>query len=420
MKFIDLFAGLGGFHVALRKFDFECVFACEIDETLSNLYNINFKTPVCGDIKKVSENDIPSHDILCAGFPCQPFSKAGQQKGMQDFSRGSLFDDIARIIKKHKPKYFLLENVPNLQFHNNGNTWKYITKTLVNKLGYELDFAILSPHQFGIPQIRERLFIVGCRNGLNRFKWPSKQSKELNIRSILDINPVESRKLPKRVIQCINVWQQFINSIPKYEKLPSFPIWSTEYCATYPYKQKAPYRCTSRELDKYCGMFGTSLSGLSKKEKLELLPKYSQQKVNKFPTWKQKFISQNRDFLARFKDRVKHLIPEIMTMPFSWQKFEWNCQGEERNLKNFIIQFRASGLRVKRPNFSPSLVASTTTQIPIIGWEERYMTVKEASRLQSLEEIEMPKTEATAFRALGNAVNAKIVYLIAKNLIKNV
>lgn len=120
MRFIDLFAGLGGFHLALRKLGHTCVFACEIDEALREVYERNFGMSVAGDIRDVSAADIPPHDILCAGFPCQPFSKAGDQEGLGHPKLGGLYEDMLRVIRYHRPCYLILENVPNLARHNKG------------------------------------------------------------------------------------------------------------------------------------------------------------------------------------------------------------------------------------------------------------------------------------------------------------
>jgi len=130
------------------------------------------------------------------------------------------------------------------------------------------------------------------------------------------------------------------------------------------------------------------------------------------------YIKQNRDFFKRYEKELKPIIEELKNQPFSWQKFEWNCKGERRRISDFIIQFRPSGIRVKRPVFSPALVAFTKTQIPIIDWEYRYMPKREAANLQSLGDIRLPELETAAFKALGNAVNAKIVQLIAERLVR--
>ena len=128
MKFIDLFAGLGGFHVALSSLGHKCVFACDIDEGLRHLYKKNFKLMPEGDIREVSLKKIPKHDILCAGFPCQPFSKAGEQQGLKCPKWGDLFDYVIEILNYHNPKFLMLENVPNLARHDDGKTWKKMKK----------------------------------------------------------------------------------------------------------------------------------------------------------------------------------------------------------------------------------------------------------------------------------------------------
>ena len=143
MKFIDLFAGLGGFHIALESLGHECVFASEKKEHLAKLYEKNFEIEVNRDITKVKIEEIPNFDILCAGFPCQPFSKAGDQLGLEDKRNGNLFDRLVEIIDYHKPEYFILENVRNLKSHDNFNTWKYIKDKLENKVKYFIDDKIL-------------------------------------------------------------------------------------------------------------------------------------------------------------------------------------------------------------------------------------------------------------------------------------
>lgn len=418
MRFIDLFAGLGGFHVALGKLGHECVFASEKNEKLAKSYKENFKMKVHGDIKKIKSSDIPEHDILCAGFPCQPFSKAGRQKGMEDEENGSLFNEIVRILKYHKPKYFILENVPNLKKHDREKTWALIKTKLHDDLGCDIKEDVLSPHEFGIPQIRKRLFIVGSNSNLGHFRFPSpKIDDRLDIRKILDKHPSDAARLTKKQVDCLGLWQEIISSIPADKKLPSFPIWSMEFGATYPYKNKTPHASTSKDLDKYRGIFGKPLKGLSKREKFNFLPSYARTRERKFPKWKQRFIKQNREFYAKYKKQLKPFLAKLKKFQPSWQKFEWNCSGEKREITNYILQFRASGIRVKRTNYAPSLVL-TITQRPIIGWENRYITIKEAARLQSLESINLSaEAQETTFRALGNAVSAKVVELIASRLI---
>lgn len=421
MRFIDLFAGLGGFHLGLSTLGHECVFASELSADLRDLYERNFQMKISGDIKKIAAIDIPAHDILCAGFPCQPFSKAGNQDGLDDLDRGTLFYDIVRILEHHNTQFFILENVPNLKTHDNGNTWNKISKILKDDLGYSISSCKLSPHNFGIPQIRERLFIVGCKSGLTDFSWPEKDVFErLNIRQILDNN--RDKPLPDRELESLAIWQEFLDNLPRSCKLPSFPIWSMEFGATYPVNGKAPYHMTKNDLSGYRGIYGIDLKGLQKKNQLELLPSYARgkQKNKEFPKWKQNFINQNRDFYNQNKVFIDPVLPKLRQLPPSWQKLEWNCQGEERSIYQNIIQFRGSGIRVKRSNYAPALVASSTTQLPIIGWEGRYISVREAARLQSLDGLDIDLSETQSYHALGNAVNAKVVELIAERLVGKV
>ena len=159
--FIDLFAGIGGIRIAFESVGGKCVFSSEWDKYAQKTYQANFGEIPAGDITKINEKDIPTFDILCAGFPCQPFSIAGKRKGFED-TRGTLFFDIARIIKYHKPKVVFLENVKNLLNHNNGNTFKVIKETL-EELGYNVFYKVLKASDYGLPQNRPRLYIV-CFN----------------------------------------------------------------------------------------------------------------------------------------------------------------------------------------------------------------------------------------------------------------
>jgi DNA (cytosine-5)-methyltransferase 1 len=176
IKFIDLFCGIGGFRAAMdnacieKDLIPECVFSSDIDKHCQDSYEANFGHRPTGDITQVDEKDIPDHDVLFAGFPCQPFSIIGQMKGFDDI-RGTLFFDIARIIKHKKPKAFILENVKQLVGHNGGETLKKIIKTLEVDLGYTVKFTVLNALDFGLPQKRERVIIVGHREPI-LFSFP--------------------------------------------------------------------------------------------------------------------------------------------------------------------------------------------------------------------------------------------------------
>ncbi len=195
LRFIDLFAGLGGFHQALTTLGHRCVLACEIDENLAALYEKNFGLRPHADIRTLNIPSIPDHDILCAGFPCQPFSKAGDQQGLDCLQWGDLIDYVIRILRTHKPRYFIIENVPNLVRHRQGRTWRTIEHRL-RLAGYSVRDQLLSPHDLGVPQIRERAFITGRRGGLDGFRWPEPlQESELSIHSVLDKNPDDAKPL---------------------------------------------------------------------------------------------------------------------------------------------------------------------------------------------------------------------------------
>lgn len=419
LRFVDLFAGLGGFHLALKNLGCECVFASEIDGELRELYHKNFGMLPEGNIRSISVEEIPEHDILCAGFPCQPFSKAGYQRGFNCPHWGDLFGNVVAILKHHGPSYFMLENVSNLEKHDGGQTWQEMKRRL-EEVGYNVCKKKLSPHKFGIPQIRERMFIVGSRTGLDTFDWPDENSFEVqSIQSILDKNPSQARTLPDQVRENLEVWQAFLDQYPTSEQLPSFPIWTMEFGATYPYEETTPFAMAHEELQTFRGSHGKSLRGLGQLEIMNELPSHARRQQEKFPDWKINYIRQNRELYTRNKSWLESWLPKIRQFPPSFQKLEWNCKGEERHIWDYIIQIRASGVRVKRPVTSPSLVSMTTTQIPIVGWERRYMTMRESLRLQSMDNLTyIPSSLARQIKAIGNAVNVDVAQQVAHALIK--
>lgn len=175
VRYIDLFCGIGGFRIAAEQalaskgLIGECVFSSDIDKYAQIAYEANFGEKPAGDITKINEKDIPDHDLLLAGFPCQPFSIIGEMKGLED-TRGTLFFDIVRILKEKKPKAFVLENVKQLVSHDKGRTMRIIYSVLT-ELGYTVEYKVLNALDFGLPQKRERVFIVGYL-GLMTFPWP--------------------------------------------------------------------------------------------------------------------------------------------------------------------------------------------------------------------------------------------------------
>ena len=446
--FIDLFAGLGGFHFALEELGCECACSSELKEDLRKLYPINF--PGCkieGDITQILPSDIPAHDILCAGFPCQPFSQAGKRQGFNDEKdRGNLFNYICKILEYHRPRYVFLENVANLKGHDNGNTWKVIYHKLSDPiqeggLNYAVKEAILSPHQFGLPQHRRRIYIV-CEareyGTLENFTFPIPNNRKCNITKMINATDTDYLPLKKETRNQLKIWQSFIDKcVAHNEPIPTFPIWAMEFGANYEFKEKAPWTLSKTTLCKYRGKLGNKIQGATKEECLSCLPKYAQTKKDiKFPEWKIRYIEQNRAFYTRNKEWLDVWMQDIKDFENSHLKLEWNCgQKVAPILWDKIIQFRASGIRVKLPTFSPALNLCGT-QIPILPWVElpagtfeegepskgRYMTRHEAALLQGMRKLKFGDNNfqlsiPRSYAALGNAVNVTIVKHIAKNLL---
>ncbi len=421
MRFIDLFAGLGGFHLALKNLGHKCVFASEIDESLRVTYYENFGMTPSGDIREVAVQSIPSHDILCAGFPCQPFSKARDYSGAGDTELSELYLQILRVIRHHHPKFLILENVPNFEKHDKGQTWERV-KELLGGEGYSVRLTKLSPHEFEIPQIRQRIYIVGSLSSLSQFRWPKKSKTQVSVDSVLDSYPEGARNVPEKVERCLDVWQEFLDLVPKGEKIPH-PLWSMEFGATYCYEGTTPWMTDADTLRNQRGSHGMCLlQANTKEDMLAILPSHARTQEERFPDWKTAFIRRNRDFYSRHRTWLDGWMERIKEFPSSFQKLEWNCQEKDpreevRRIRDYVIQIRASGVRVKRKTTAPSLIAMTATQIPIIGWEGRYMTPLECQRLQSMEELELPTRITKAYAALGNAINVKVAQLVAGALL---
>ena len=222
LKFIDLFAGIGGFHQAMTANGAECVFASEWDKNAADTYHKNYNIKPFGDITKINEKDIPHHDILCGGFPCQAFSVSGKQKGFDD-SRGTLFFDIARIVKYHKPRLLFLENVRNFEKHDNGNTLKVVIRTL-DELGYDVNFKVLNASNFGLPQNRQRIYFVCFRKDIivEKFKFPTPTNEKVSLNDILETNP-EAKIIDRNDIVIKKEFELKKNIFNEFE-LPNKPI----------------------------------------------------------------------------------------------------------------------------------------------------------------------------------------------------
>ncbi len=376
-RFIDLFAGVGGFHIAMGRLGGQCVFASEIDPYAVATYKSNFGIEPFGDIRSVDERVIPAHDVLCAGFPCQAFSKAGKQEGFDD-TRGTLFFEIKRILKHHQPKYIVLENVRNLASHDGGRTWKVISENL-KELGYIITEKplIVSPHQVGVPQLRERVFILGVHSSATKlrklhFEIPPSHRNQTDGAIVLNGKADRRFAISNYEEYVLSAWDEFIQGVGRLKL--GFPIWANEFGKDY------------------------DLSNL--------------------PTWKAGFVqknrmlySQNKAFIDKWLKKYNYLSEFVQTHT----KFEWQAGEHIDTVWKGIIQFRPSGIRVKRPTEFPALVAMV--HIPVVGWEKRRLTPREVANLQSFPENYIINSNAQqAYKQFGNAVNVKVVEFLAKQL----
>lgn len=450
---VDLFAGLGGFHLALKNlgkeygFNINCVFASELKEDLRHLYEKNYGIryeDINSDItlldsEETIRKNVPEHTILCGGFPCQPFSKAGKQEGFNDKERGVLFNYIADIIKVRRPKYIFLENVSNLETHDECRTWQFISAKLSNPeneggLNYDIAHIVLSPHEYGYPQHRKRIYIVGIdRNvgNLHGFTFPIKPENALcNIQTILEDNPTNVRPVLERHLDHVRVWQEFLDKCRENKSVfPHAPIWAMEFGANYDYENLAPAYQTVEQLRGKRGHLGKIIKGNTVDECLSQIPNYAQTgKDEKFPDWKIKFIKENRRFYEENKNWLKDWVKKLEGWDNSFMKLEWNCPKEgNMRIDEHIVQFRPSGIRVKQNNYSPALTF-VSSQVPILMWmpyekedgtkgKGRFMTVKEAARVQGMGELSFEGlAKARIYEALGNAVDVEIIKMIAKQL----
>jgi DNA (cytosine-5)-methyltransferase 1 len=214
ITFIDLFSGIGGFRIAFEEHGSKCVYSIDNDKYACDTYALNFGDNPLADITKIDAKDIPDFDILCAGFPCQPFSIAGRRKGFQD-TRGTLFFDIERILRNKRPNSFILENVKGLVSHNNGKTLNVIINTLASRingekndksfsncLNYNIHFKVLNSKNYGVPQNRERIYIIGFKNKEIDFNFPAESHAAVDLSTILDkkITDVQISDIAKRNI----------------------------------------------------------------------------------------------------------------------------------------------------------------------------------------------------------------------------
>lgn len=378
-RYVDLFAGIGGFHAMLDHAGGKCVYVSEIDPEARETYlrnwvdglpeadrpqintDINSATPERGRV------DVPEHDVLAAGFPCQPFSKSGYQRGM-DEARGTLFWNIARILEERKPAIVLLENVRNIAGPRHVHEWEVIIQTL-RSIGYRVSStpSVFSPHLLppergGSPQVRDRVFILGTYVGKLRARvevkptvvrgavdgWnPMDWDTEWILDDDGDIPNLRKYRLNPEEEAWVDAWDDLVLKMREEKglRLPGFPLWADDW---------VPERSLDRDI------------------------------LDRLPAWKRDFVIKN----ARFYDEHKGLIdawrcrhPEFRRFPESRRKLEWQAQ-DTGSLWETVMHFRPSGIRAKAPTYLPALVAITQTSI--IGHRRRRITPHEAARLQGL------------------------------------
>jgi DNA (cytosine-5)-methyltransferase 1 len=381
LKFIDLFCGIGGFHQALTNIKCTCVFACDIDEKCRTIYEKNYGLKPSGDIRTAVH--IPEFDILCGGFPCQPFSKAGQQKGFED-ERGNLFFTICSIVKKHNPKYLLLENVRNLSSHDDGNTWKVIYEN-IDKLGYYTyeTPVILNVLHFNIPQNRERVIIMCKRKDIGELPIlpdiPSNPKMGLT-KGIVDfISDYEEKYIIDGKLKDVEtVWHSFIRLLIVHNiSIPKFPIWTDWWDNDF--EETEPFYV------KYKGWIDKNREFYNENECLK--------------EWL--FVSrQNPNWIGAVR------------------KFEWQAGDlfPDDGMDKVLWSSRGSGIRVKRCNYIPTLVAMS--MVPVYGPQHRKLTPRELLRLQSFPDT-FVYDEKTIHKQVGNAVNVTMIERCARFLMFN-
>ena len=403
--FIDLFAGIGGFHAALGAMGGKCVYASEWDKDSARIYERNWNLKPDGDITLAANDEVmnvPEHDVLVGGFPCQPFSKSGKQMGM-DETRGTLFWNIAKIIEARKPTLVLLENVRNIAGPRHIHEWKVIIKTL-RDLGYRVseDPMVVSPHLIhpefgGRPQVRDRVFIAATRipKGIPNFKYnieipsldsvkknwdPQKWnlSKDLPLEKLSDAKSKKAVALNDTEIEWIEAWNEFVVLMREKlgdKALPGFPIWADDWVL----------------------------------EKDLKIPRGT-------PDWKENFLRKNSEFYTKHKTVLNKWLKKwnhLEHFPPSRRMFEWQAQ-DTKTLWEAIMHFRPSGIRAKKATYVPALVAITQTSI--IGKQKRRITVREGARLQGLPDWFdfVDQADKLTYKQLGNGVNVGAVYNVIK------
>jgi DNA (cytosine-5)-methyltransferase 1 len=442
IRFIDLFAGIGGFHHAAVKVfpGAECVMAVEWDKDCQKVYSTAFPdTDLRGDIREVvsinehgetreasakeirDRNLVPEHDVLFAGFPCQPFSKGGAQKGMSEQTQGTLFHEIMRIIAARRPPLVILENVANLVGHDEGRTWDTIVKALrAAKYNVDREPLLISPHEIkkargGAPQNRPRVYIVAVdstkglkvpdnSNLLDTADWRTASSPAWDIESIFKGSDPEETELNEKELNWLEAWDDFVKMVPA-DDLPGFPIWVDSWYGL----MEPPKRVEG------------STSTLRAKQT---------EPTGENPEWWNNFDKKNRIFYREHASALDAWVEKwgVINFPDSRRKLEWQARRHHpkrsgRTLRDCLIQLRPSGIRVKAPTYAPALVAMAQTPIVGLGDTWRRIGPAEAGVLQGFTNYRpwrrvMRKDSSfragAAYKQFGNAVNIGVAALVLK------
>jgi len=380
IKFIDLFCGVGGFHLALKNFGCHCVLACDIDKKCRETYFKNFGIEPVLNIKDIDEKNIPDFDILCGGFLCQPFSNGGKKKSFED-DRGLLFDEIMRIAKYKKPKFMFLENVKHILKVSNGEVYNYIVEK-IKKNGYVLQIFQLSPHNYGIPQQRERVFFVCVREDIYNNKSIILKEKTQNI-TINDIIKENYDKyiIPSDIKNVLDAWNELIKVFDIGETI-SPTILIHDYFRNY-----------------------------------------TQEEFEKLPLWKKDYMTKNKPLLDKYRLIVeswykKHY--DVLSKREIYGKLEWQVGKVKENddIYNYFIQIRQSGIRVKKTKYFPTLVA--ISQIPIYGKTKSYISPRQCARLQSFPEtFLLDNNDKVVYKQMGNSVNVFNVSMVIESTLEH-
>lgn len=383
LKFIDLFCGIGGFHQALHRMGAQCVLACDIDAQCRDIYHKNYGILPHDDITTLNTETMPDFDILCGGFPCQPFSNGGNKKSFDD-KRGRLFDEIIRIATAKKPRFMFLENVKHIKKVSNGRVYDYILKEL-DTANYHVKVVEISPHQLGIPQQRERVIFICIRKDIydaeKDISINLPKTTRCDVESIVEKNAPAKYNISESTQKVLEAWDEMIQHVEVGESL-SPTILSKEFKSNY-----------------------------------------SEEEFKQLPKWKQEYITKNRRIYEKYKDKwdswtEKH--KDILNQNEVNSKLEWQAGPKAKNDSIFkhFIQLRQSGIRVKREKYFPTLVA--IVQIPIYGIEKRYLTPRECARLQSFpDSFILHSNDKIAYKQFGNAVNVEVVYYVMNKVLNS-